>query len=99
MEQFQQFMVMFQVMPGALQNNNMLNNLQIFGKNRKRPNLGGQGNMPALQDAPAAQAADDVRTGDGAFELPSNEVVEKQPVQEAQPQTVQSPTVPAGDQL
>ena len=95
MEQFQQFMMMFQVMqggmPGALQDDNMLNNLQIFGKNRKRPSLGGQGSMPALQDAPAAQAADDVRKGDGAFELPSSEVVEKQPVQEAQPQTVQSP--------
>ena len=93
MEQFQQFMMMFQVMqggmPGALQDDNMLNNLQIFGKNRKRPSLGGQGSMPALQDAPAAQAADDVRKGDGAFELPSSEVVEKQPVQEAQPQTVQ----------
>ena len=69
-------------MPGALQDDNMLNNLQIFAKNKKRPSLGGQGSMPALQDAPAAQAADDVRKGDEAFKLPSSEVVEKQPVQE-----------------
>ena len=92
MEQLQQCLLMtLQVMKGGMEEDNMLNNLQIFGKNRKKPSLGGQGSMPALQDAPAAQAADDVRKGDGAFELPSSEVVEKQPVQEAQPQTVQSP--------